>query len=75
MGDAVKAVILILAVLFAGCTRVDYSDDSDDRLSELKSGMVPRTDFLTGCQYLTVGEAITPRMDANGKQICKKKED
>lgn len=37
------------------------------------SELVPRTDAATGCQYLTTpfGLGITPRLDSNGKQVCK----
>lgn len=37
------------------------------------SGLAPRTDALTGCQYLTTPNgAITPRLDGSGKQVgCK----
>ena len=44
-------------------------DDSD--FPDHSSGMSVLTDHLTGCQYLGRG-SLTPRMDANGKQICKK---
>jgi Family of unknown function (DUF6440) len=64
-------VLFVAAVLLAlsGCAR-DDSDPVDGR-----SGMTPRTDALTGCQYLTYshtyGTSITPRMDRDGKQVCK----
>ena len=62
-------VAAVVLALFSGCAR----DDSDP--AEGTSGMTPRTDALTGCQYLTYGgsygAAITPRMDRNGKQVCK----
>lgn len=35
-----------------------------------RSGMVPMTDQLTGCQYLRVREGgITPRLGTNGSHI------
>jgi len=34
------------------------------------SGMRIFTDAKTGCQYLRVGDSITPRLDRNGHQIC-----
>lgn len=44
-------------------------DDSD--APPLRSGMRIKTDYLTGCQYFaTAIGAITPRMDAAGKQVC-----
>lgn len=39
-----------------------------------RSGVKPRTDALTGCQYLeTDGGGITPRLGTDGKQVgCKR---
>ena len=35
-----------------------------------RSGMEPKTDALTGCQYLSApGGGLTPRLDGQGKQI------
>jgi len=65
-------VAFIAAVLLAltGCAPRDDTDPPNSR-----SGMGLRTDALTGCQYLTYGTvygaAITPRMDRDGKQVCK----
>jgi len=42
-------------------------DDTD--FPDHQSGMWLYTDHLTGCQYLYRG-SLTPRMDADGKQIC-----
>jgi len=62
---AVCATLLALA----GCGP-RQQDDSDP--VEGSSGMKPRTDALTGCQYLTYPNGgITPRMDRDGKQVCK----
>lgn len=50
-------------------------DDSDPPNG--RSGMWVLIDSRTGCQYLgwdgayNRGAAITPRMDNNGKQVCK----
>lgn len=55
----------------AGCSR----DDSDPEGG--RSGFHVFTDALTGCQYIGWpsmvwgGAAITPRMGADGKQVCK----
>lgn len=49
-----------------------FRDDTDgpDTISQME----PHVDALNGCQYLSVaGGGITPRMDAQGKQICNKK--
>lgn len=44
-------------------------DDSD---GEERSGLRVHTDALTGCQYLaTRGGGITPRLDTQGRHICK----
>ncbi len=48
-------------------------DDTDSANKE-RSGLVLRTDHGTGCQYLLTpwDRAITPRMGADGKQVCKR---
>ncbi len=45
-------------------------DDTDPGEWGARSGMMPRTDSLTGCQYLEVASGgLTPRLDGAGKQI------
>lgn len=45
-------------------------DDTDPGQWGSRSGVVPRTDSLTGCQYLEAGSGgLTPRLDRDGKQI------
>jgi hypothetical protein len=46
-------------------------DDTDP--PDGRSGMVPRIDQRTGCQYLTIPfGGITPRVDAAGRHVgCK----
>ncbi|MCG7348957.1 DUF6440 family protein [Sphingomonas sp. ACRSK] len=47
-------------------------DDTDDRGAGVHSQMALRTDHGTGCQYLeTSGGGITPRLNADGKQVCR----
>jgi len=59
---------LFFLVLLAGCAK----DDSDP--PDGISGMVVYHDHLTGCEYLASGHGgITPRLDANGKQVCRVK--
>jgi hypothetical protein len=53
-------ITLILLVLLAGCD----SDDTDPPNG--RSGMVLRTDTLTGCQYL-YANGLTPHIDTDGK--------
>lgn len=43
-------------------------DDTDS--PPHRSGMAVHTDALTGCQYLSAGRGITPRLDADGRQVC-----
>lgn len=65
-----KAAVILLALLCAGCGPRDDTDPPEGR-----SGMVPLVDALTGCQYLKGpgywNGALTPRLDRNGKQVCK----
>lgn len=66
----VVAVALAIAAL-VGCSQRDDSDPPDGRC-----GLVTYTDNLTGCQYLVrpgyvlVSEKLTPRMRADGSQVC-----
>lgn len=65
-----KAAIILLALLCAGC-----SHDDPDATNGTRSGLTPITDHLTGCQYLYYGvNSLTPRMGADGKQICREVE-
>jgi hypothetical protein len=46
-------------------------DDSDPGTWGPRSGLVPRTDSLTGCQYLESSRgALTPRLNRDGQHIC-----
>jgi hypothetical protein len=59
-----KATAIILAALCAGCGPNRQVD-----------GIRIHTDELTHCQYIGLyKKAITPRMGADGKQICNAKE-
>lgn len=63
-----------MLVVLIGCERVPHDDT--DPLNGY-SGLQPLKDNLTGCEYLLVdrykhGTALVPRMDANGKQVCRK---
>lgn len=67
------AVMVIITVFIAWliislASWMQPYDDTD--LPGGRSGMDLLTDHRTGCQYLYRRGAITPRMDANGKQIC-----
>lgn len=68
-------LVLLWAVVSLGVGKVrdafgwgEY-DNTDARRGE-HSGLRLRTDALTGCQYLQAGDALTPRLDASGRQIC-----
>lgn len=66
LGCALAFVLVwaVSSVLFeAGVTR-----DSTDGNSP--SNLRLYTDALTGCQYLGNGNGLTPRMDAQGYQVC-----
>lgn len=61
-----KTSIILLALLCAGCNTRAANDELGN------AGVIKaRVDPVTGCQYITYAEGgITPRMGADGKQIC-----
>jgi hypothetical protein len=64
--DVIPTIIIFVTIFcFLSCQLRDSSDGPHDR-----SGLIPHTDAFTGCQYLSkpLG-GITPRMDANGRQV------
>ena len=67
-GTLVLIAIFLAAIWDASGMR---SRDATDSPTE-RSGLKPRTDYGTGCQYLETSDgAITPRLDRTGKQICR----
>jgi hypothetical protein len=59
------ALLVVLTLIFSG-----QRDDSDT--ADKRSGMKPRRDALTGCEYLETSKgAITPRLGRDGKQVCR----
>jgi hypothetical protein len=63
------AVFVYLAGVLLSQTPLNR-DDSDPGDWGRRSGLVPRVDYLTGCQYLqTTGGGITPRLDKAGTHI------
>ena len=62
------AAIFIITV-YQATLPYEPRDDSDG--PHENSHMEVFTDYLTGCQYL-YHYSLTPRMGADGKQICKK---
>lgn len=66
----VGAIVVIVGAIAALANYALPFDDTDP--PDGRSGLMPHTDALTGCQYLAVrGGGITPRPDSNGKHICK----
>lgn len=69
---AVIAFIFVIGVLIDG---VQY-DSTDDAENGRRSGMQLYVDYETGCEYLSgsnlFGSAgITPRLNPEGRQICR----
>ncbi len=67
-------VAMIGAAFLVGCTEARQANKGSGRGSDLRVWH----DSETGCEYLTVGssfdgQAVTPRMGADGKQICRDK--
>lgn len=62
------ALAAAVVVLLTACSQRDDSDPPEGR-----SDLIVYTDHLTGCQYLRSSSysGITPRLAADGKQICK----
>ncbi len=46
--------------------------DSTDAADGTRSGFTLLTDHGTGCEYLKHGNALTVRIDAAGRHICRK---
>lgn len=64
-------VLVWLLIVTAISWAISPGDDSESPTGK-RSGLRPRTDHLTGCQYLeTKDGGITPRVDRHGRQICK----
>ena len=65
---ALGLVFIYFGIALLGASNLDNSDNPNGT----RSGMTPKTDYKTGCQYLQspFGFAITPRLDKDGKPIC-----
>jgi hypothetical protein len=63
--------MIVFWILIALQLTAPFEPKDDSDFPDHSSGMNVLTDHLTGCQYLSRG-SITPRMDATGKQICRK---
>lgn len=71
----IMKVVLIVYFLSWALNQMPLGRDDTDAKTwgGGRSGMIPVTDALTGCQYLKVpGGGITPRLDAYGRHLgCK----
>lgn len=64
-------VVQIIPGVLSGI-HLGYYDDSDNILGFIRSGLKVRIDHLSGCEYLeTWSGSITPRLDRDGKQVCR----
>lgn len=62
--------LILIAALLSGC--VKRAEDVVDASAMWEAHAIEVTDPKTGCAYLTFGaNTITPRMGADGKQICR----
>lgn len=67
----VTPVLVLIVIVIVFVMQTDPPRDNSDPLGG-RSNMNVLTDALTGCQYLETRKGgITPRMDANNKQVCK----
>lgn len=67
--------VAVASVIFFGTQWVLFTLDvgRDDTDGKTRSGLNLYTDHKTGCQYLGNGSGLTPRMDAQGYQMCSEK--
>lgn len=70
---AVWALVMYWMVVLIGKFPIQRDDTDPGQWGE-RSGLVLRTDSLTGCQYISGGgSGITPRLTADGKHMgCSK---
>ena len=73
MTTNIKTVLFCVWVGFVTFVIIEAwpSHDSTDKPDGTRSGMSLYTDNATGCQYVGGIFSVTPRMDADGKQLCK----
>jgi hypothetical protein len=66
--DLMGLCVIILLLQLAWVVLPIGRDDTD---GETRSGLKPRTDARTGCQYLeSDGGGLTPRLDREGRHVC-----
>jgi hypothetical protein len=61
--------LIVFLIEFGLFKAFDYRKDSTD--GDYRSGLEIRVDNLTGCEYLESRNGLTPRLDLDGRQICK----
>ena len=78
--ERLAGAIIIASIIFAGITLFqiilaivyDYPPRDATDSATARSNMALRVDYGTGCQYLaSASGALTPRMGADGRQICR----
>jgi len=66
-----SVMFILLALLCAGCNSHGTSDSLGGQFPSTDA-IRARVDPITGCEYITYRKGgITPRMGADGKQICR----
>jgi len=69
-----KKYIVLTILVTIGITFVMHRpyDSTDSTDKSERSGLELFIDYGTGCHYVATawGKALTPRMNANGKQLC-----
>ena len=70
-GWIAKWVTIAIVVSWAiGQTPYGRDDSDSGSWGDGRSGMEPKTDALTGCQYLRApGGGLTPRLDGRGRHV------
>jgi len=63
-------VFCVFAIADRSLGPFDWFLERDSTDGEKRSGLVLKTDALTGCQYLKSGNAMIPRVDSKGQHIC-----
>lgn len=65
---------ILMVTLIANYFRIGF-DSTDDHKTGRRSGMGHHIDHETGCEYLSMLlGGLTPRLDAEGRHICRKPE-
>jgi hypothetical protein len=65
-------VLAVFMLVYFGLSALMPRDDTDPSTGR-RSGLILYIDHGTGCQYVRGGllGGTTPRLDANGRQICR----